>query len=58
MLYGAQMDEIGKSDNPVTALIHAQVAAMAHRLGETRDHLTEAKAEARMYVAQLGLKGF
>jgi hypothetical protein len=52
------MDEIGKSDNPVTALIHAQVAAMAHRLGETRDHLTEAKAEARMYVAQLGFKEF
>jgi len=27
-----------------TALVHAQVAAMAHRFGEARDHLTQAEA--------------
>jgi tetratricopeptide (TPR) repeat protein len=31
-----------------TALIHAQVAAMAHRFGEARDHLTNAESRGAM----------
>jgi tetratricopeptide (TPR) repeat protein len=42
-----QLDLVGTGSTR-TALIHAQVAAMAHRFGEARDYLTQAEARGAL----------